>query len=145
MPVPYASGKRAWGLCDRCGFRTDLRKLKYEYVKQRVTGSLVCPSCWTKDHPQLMLGTFPINDPQALRNPRPDQPVVSRDIQWGWNPVGMPDTAVYGVMNNPMVSVGQVGNVSVVVGPSAEDFLLQEDGTYGFFLENASLGRIILE
>ena len=48
-----------------------------------------------------MLGTFPVDDPQALRNPRRDTTYItsglndegslsggSRDIQWGWSPVG---------------------------------------------------------
>lgn len=36
------------------------------------TGLLVCPECWDEDHPQNQLGRFPVDDPQALRNPRPD-------------------------------------------------------------------------
>lgn len=81
-------GKRALAECDICGCPCRLHRLKAMVVKQVVTNILACPDCWNKDHPQLMLGTVPINDPQALRNPRPDQPKVSREIQWGWNPVG---------------------------------------------------------
>jgi hypothetical protein len=35
----------------------------------------------------------PINDPQALRNPRPDTSEDEANILWGWDPVGNP--AVY--------------------------------------------------
>jgi len=62
---------------------------------------LVCKQCWEKDHPQLQLGMYPVDDPQAVRNPRPDRSYLtsgvaadgeigqgSRVYQWGWAPVG---------------------------------------------------------
>jgi hypothetical protein len=97
----FASGKIAIAECDRCGQRYKLKQLRTEIIKQRKYELLVCPECWDPDQPQLMLGTFPVDDPQALRNPRKDTTYVtsgvnvngnlsggSRDIQWGWNPVG---------------------------------------------------------
>jgi hypothetical protein len=97
----FAKGITAIAECDRCGQQYKLKKLKTEIIKQRQYQILVCPQCWDPDHPQLMLGTFPVDDPQALRNPRRDTTYVqagvntngyitggSRDIQWGWNPVG---------------------------------------------------------
>jgi len=97
----FASGKKAIAECDRCGQQFKLKQLKEEIIKQRKYQLLVCPECWDPDQPQLMLGTFPVDDPQALRNPRRDTTYVtsgvnvsgnlsggSRDIQWGWNPVG---------------------------------------------------------
>ena len=97
----YASGKIAIAECDRCGQQYQLKALKTEIIKQRKYQLLVCPECWDPDQPQLMLGTFPVDDPQALRNPRRDTTYVtsgvnsagnlsggSRDIQWGWAPVG---------------------------------------------------------
>ena len=97
----FASGKKAIAMCDRCGQQYLLKKLKTEVIKQRKYQLLVCHECWDPDQPQLMLGTFPVDDPQALRNPRKDTTYVtagvnsigsltggSRDIQWGWNPVG---------------------------------------------------------
>lgn len=112
MSSPYASGKKAIAECDRCGFRYKLKQLKKEVVKQKITGLLVCPECWTPDQPQLMLGTFPIYDPQALRNPRPDRPAESRDIQWGWNPVGMPTMFE---LPSTMAGIGAVGTVTVEI------------------------------
>lgn len=67
----YAQGKRAFGFCDRCQFRYDLGELRYQVVAQKVTKLRVCPGCLDVDHPQLMLGRVPINDPIALRDPRP--------------------------------------------------------------------------
>ena len=83
MGSQFASGKKAVAMCDRCGCKYLLKTLKYEVVKQKRTGLLVCTDCWDPDHPQLMLGTFPISDPQALRNPRVDTgAAASRDISW---------------------------------------------------------------
>lgn len=76
---------------------------------------LVCPECLDVDHPQLMLGSFPVYDPQALRNPRPDiNLVASRDIQWGWNPVGGGNYAVDGGTPDALAATGYVGTVTVV-------------------------------
>ena len=72
MPSKYASGKRAISECDRCGFRYPLKKLREIVIKTKNVNILVCPTCWEPDQPQLQLGMYPVNDPQALRNPRPD-------------------------------------------------------------------------
>lgn len=101
MGNAFASGSRAIAECDRCGFRFLLKQLKKETVDTKIQGLLVCPQCWSEDHPQLQLGRWPVEDPQALRDPRPDRSYAtsgllangnqgegSRNIQWGWNPVG---------------------------------------------------------
>lgn|SRR5210317_1316376 len=72
MAVRFASAKKALGVCDICGFTYRLRELKNLVVKSRDTNMKACPECWNPDQPQLMLGSFPVDDPQALRNPRPD-------------------------------------------------------------------------
>ncbi len=97
----FSSGKNSIAECDRCGFRFKLTSLRRETVKTKVREILVCSTCWDPDQPQLMLGMYPVDDPQAVRNPRPDRSYVasglladgnqgegSRNIQWGWNPVG---------------------------------------------------------
>jgi len=113
----FASGEKAIAICDVCGFRFKLRELRELIVKARKTNVMACPSCWDPDHPQLMLGTFPVDDPQALRNPRPDstQRIPSRDIQWGWNPVGGGRSFDAALTPNDLVAVGFVGTVTVVV------------------------------
>lgn len=68
----FASGKKAFGFCDVCGFREKLRNMKKVMVKRKDTGLLACPSCWDKDHPQNFLGEYPVDDPQGLRVTRPD-------------------------------------------------------------------------
>lgn len=88
MTVVYARGTKALGLCDRCAFRYRLNELKWEIVDRRKTGLRVCDACFDVDHPQLQLGRTPINDPQALREARPD-PNTDRSL-FGWDPVGNP-------------------------------------------------------
>lgn len=120
MATAFAAGRKALGICDRCGQEFKLSALRSETVKGRPVNNLVCRRCYDVDHPQLMLGTFPVDDPQALRNPRPDSSYEvsgvafpgSRDIQWGWSPVGGGD----GVLTpNTLVARGEVGTVTVVV------------------------------
>lgn len=127
MPNRFASGRIAIAECDRCGQQYKLKQLKTEIIKQRKYDLLVCPECWDPDQPQLMLGTFPIDDPQALRNPRRDTTYYtsgvladgslgggSRVFQWGWNPVGGASNFDAALTPNDLVAVGYVGTVTVV-------------------------------
>ena len=70
----FASSQRALGICDVCGFQYKLRELRNVFVKRRDTNIKACPECWDPDQPQLQLGEYPVDDPQAIRNPRPDSP-----------------------------------------------------------------------
>jgi hypothetical protein len=81
MSNRFASGKYSHGYCERCGFRVKLSELKSEAVRGRITGNLICPSCFDPDHPQNFQGMTPVDDPQALRNPSPDPALeASRQI-----------------------------------------------------------------
>jgi hypothetical protein len=124
----FAAGKRAIAECDRCGQRYLLKVLKREIIKTKNYELLVCPTCWDPDHPQLQLGMYPVDDPQGLRNPRPDRSYVtsgldvngylsggSRDIQWGWNPVGGARGIENGLTPNNLVLAVSVGTVTVTV------------------------------
>ena len=72
MATKYASGKWAIAECDRCGQRYKLKELRKLTIKTKLVSIKVCPECWEPDQPQLQLGMYPVDDPQALRNPRPD-------------------------------------------------------------------------
>ena len=72
MGTQYAVGKRALAICDRCGLTYKLKQLRKLTVNDALTNTKVCPECWEPDHPQNLLGKFPVVDPQALREPRPD-------------------------------------------------------------------------
>lgn len=69
----FAAGKYAFGYCDRTGFRYAKKDLVPQIENQRPTGLLVGKDVLDEDQPQLQLGKIRMDDPQALRNPRPDQ------------------------------------------------------------------------
>jgi len=122
----FASGKKAIAMCDRCGQRFKLKTLKEEIIKTKRYNLLVCEECWDPDQPQLQLGMYPVDDPQALRNPRTDTTYVtsgvlsdggigqgSRKIQWGWNPVGGSSGFDAPLTPNYLVAITSVGTVTV--------------------------------
>lgn len=114
MPGKFASKKRALGVCDICGQQYPLKKLKEVIVKQKKTNLLACPPCWDEDHPQLMLGMYPVYDAQAIENPRPDNKLVaSRNISWGWNPVGFSDPYNLYPTTDTLLGVTSIGTVTV--------------------------------
>ena len=137
MASKYSSGKFAIAQCDRCNFRYKLSQLKRLVIKTKNVDILVCQNCWEPDQPQLQLGMYPVNDPQAVRNPRPDVSyqvsgqnglqIVNNDtnaqdafgnpeggsrvFQWNWYPVG--GARDNGLTPNDLVSQGQVGTVTI--------------------------------
>ena len=139
MPSKYASGKYAIAECDRCAQRYMLKQLKKEVIKTKLYQIKVCPSCWDPDQPQLSLGLYPVNDPQAVREPRPDVSYQmsgnsglqivdtngnavdqfgypeggSRVFQWGWQPVGGASSFDTVLTPNYLIAVGQVGTVTI--------------------------------
>lgn len=123
MPSKFSSGKFAIAQCDVCGFRYKLSQLKRLVIKTKNVNILACPECWNPDHPQLQLGMYPVNDPQAVRDPRPDLGYYqsgpggdggSRVIQWGWNPVGFNNLLQLPIPDN-LLATGEVGSVTVVI------------------------------
>ena len=114
MPNKFAAGKKAIAECDRCGFQYKLKELKELTIKTKNVNILVCPTCWEPDQPQLQLGMYPVDDPQALRNPRPDNSYAqSRDIQWGWNPVGLDNQLSLTGLEDDLEADGAIGTVTV--------------------------------
>ena len=101
MPNQFASGKYAIAECDRCAQRYKLKELKTQTVKTKPYKIKVCPSCWDPDHPQLQLGMYPVNDPQAVREPRPDFAGYAQSRAW-----------IQPVFN--VVGSGFIGNVTVI-------------------------------
>lgn len=122
----FASGKNSIAECDRCGQRYKLKLLKQQVLKTKLYNLMVCPECWDPDQPQLQLGMYPVDDPQAVRNPRKDTTYVtsglnangnpsggSRDIQWGWNPVGGSRFFDDVLTPNALVCVTEIGTVTI--------------------------------
>jgi hypothetical protein len=134
----FASGKWAIAECDRCGFRYKLKELKKLVIKTKNINLLVCPTCFEPDQPQLQLGMYPVYE-----NPRNDKSYLqagltglqiftvdvntdevdafgtptggSRQIQWGWNPVGLNDPLQLSGLPNNLVANGEVGTVTVTI------------------------------
>lgn len=74
--MPFAIGKHAIALCDRCGFQVPYLSLKKEW-----NGSRVCKECFEKKHPQLE-PNGKRGDAESLRYPRPapdEDPVSAAD------------------------------------------------------------------
>ena len=140
MATKYSSGKHSIAECDRCGQRYKLKELKKLILKTKQISIKVCPECWEPDQPQLLLGMYPVNDPQAVREPRPDvsyqvsgntglqtgltnsnnvQDVGypldgSRQIEWGWNPVGGSRLFDIPLTPNTLTSSVIIGDVTIV-------------------------------
>ena len=140
MPSRFASGKYAIAQCDRCDGRYMLKELRTQTVKTKPYKIKVCKTCWDPDHPQLQLGMYPVNDPQAVREPRPDVSYLqsgttglqelltdstsqlgigfpsdgSRIIQWGWYPVGGSRANDAGLTPNNLAVPGVVNSVTVL-------------------------------
>tara|TARA_R110000824_G_scaffold506_1_gene3231 strand:+ start:928 stop:1266 length:339 start_codon:yes stop_codon:yes gene_type:complete len=104
----YASGKHAFGFCDRTGFRYKLKDLKHEYNAGVRTGLRVGKDVYDTDHPQNFLGRYKVSDPQALQDPRPTGAIAGRGI-FGFNPVGDGNLGETGTVSLQVtVSVGTV-------------------------------------
>lgn len=136
----FASGKNAIAECDRCAFRFPLKALRQLIIKTKNVNILVCEECWEPDQPQLQQGMYPVDDPQAIRNPRPDLSYLlsglsglqltngtgpgqnatgspeagSRIFQWGFAPVGGSRANDDGLTPNNLALGIQLGSVTVV-------------------------------
>ena len=134
MPSKYSSGKYSISECDRCGFRYKLKELRKLTIKTKQVSIKVCNNCWEPDQPQLSLGLYPVNDPQAVREPRPDVSYRqagytglqltlntdfgdpsggSRVFQWGWAPIGGASGNDAGLTPNALAPISVVGSVTI--------------------------------
>jgi hypothetical protein len=101
MSIPYASGRESLGNCDVCAQTVPYKELRRLIVNLKDTGLRVCADCWNADHPQYLVGKYPIFDPQALEHARPD--LLTERGLFGWDPV----------LGN--LAVAAVGTVKIVV------------------------------
>ena len=135
----FSSGRFSIAECDRCGQRYKLKELIKLVIKTKQVSIKVCQTCWEPDQPQLQLGMYPVDDPQAVREPRRDNSYVqsgysglqitantsttvlsdgtpsggSRVIQWGWNSVGGARANDLGLTPNYLVASTTVANVTI--------------------------------
>jgi hypothetical protein len=116
-----------------------LKQLRKLTIKTKQVSIKVCPECYDPDQPQLQIGMFPVFDPQAVREPRPDVSYQvsgqnglqivdnntndqdafgtpeggSRVFQWGWYPVGGSRANDNGLTPNALVSQGLINSVTI--------------------------------
>lgn len=123
MGTMFANGSNALVCCDVCGFQYKHRQLRYLVVRTVKTNVLACPECWSPDQPQLQQGMYPVFDPQAIREPRPDTTYLaaglningepsggSRVYSWGWAPVGGGSGQF---TPNPLIGQSAMGSVTI--------------------------------
>ena len=145
--MSYAKAKYAFGFCDKTGFKYPLKDLVPEYNNGVKTGFLVGRDVVDPDQPQNFLGRLKINDPQSLRNPRPDTSLIESRALYGFNPVG--NAAVFMTASVGRVSVttteveavtgvsatGAVGSVTVSVAATFDSTSITLDSTSQTFDE----------
>ena len=71
--MSYSSGKYAYGICDKTGFRYDLKDLVFEFRNGSKTGLRVGIDVVDPDHPQNFVGRVKLDDPQSVQDARPDR------------------------------------------------------------------------
>ena len=114
MANKFTSGKNSIADCDRCGFQFKLSQLRKLTIRTNNTEIKVCKECWEPDHPQNMQGMYPVDDPQAVQNPRPDKNLEQqRNYQYGWNPVGLNNGLALPDLEDDLKATGGVGTVTV--------------------------------
>ena len=116
--MSYAKAKYAFGFCDKTGFRYPLKDLVPEYNNGVKTGFLVGRDVVDPDQPQNFLGRVKINDPQSLRNPRPDTSLLESRELFGWNPVWNSAQYMVASVGKVTVSITETEPGDVIVNPT---------------------------
>ena len=116
--MSYAKAKYAFGFCDKTGFRYPLKDLVPEYNNGVKTGFLVGRDVVDPDQPQNFLGRVKINDPQSLRNPRPDTSLLESRELFGWNPVWNSAQYMVASVGKVTVSITEAEPGDVIVNPT---------------------------
>lgn len=119
MATRFASSKRAFAFCDLCAQRYPLKDLKKYYIMGKLINSKLCPECWSIDHPQNWVGIIGsqkvANDPQALREPRPDTNRNDSCSDFAFNPVATQQVTTY--LNNVRITAFTSVTPGVVIVP----------------------------
>lgn len=104
--MAYATGKKALGICDRCGFTYKLNELRYETENKVRNGLRVCYTCYDPDQPQLDVNLVSTIDPQTLYDARVDTGEASSRKLFGFDPV----------TGTGLVMHGSIGKVTITTG-----------------------------
>ena len=119
MATRFASYKRSFGFCDLCGQRYDLKVMKKIYIMGKLINTKRCTECWEIDHPQNFLPILAPpklnNDPQALREPRPDTNRNDSCSDFAFSPVATQQANIY--LNNVRITAFTSVTPGVVIVP----------------------------
>ena len=131
----FASGRHAYGISDRSGFRYKLLDMKKEW-----NGLLVGKDEFERKHPQLIPRKV-IPDAEALKDPRPVSKLEEeRNIQFGFNPVGFTDPL--NLITSRLTGISAIGSVSIsgaiTEGSSSEESSSEESSSEGSSSEESS-------
>lgn len=142
--IAYASGRYAWGECQKCG-------LRFKYLQLRSDGHWrhlrVCPDCYDPRHPQERL--LRVSDAVALWRPSPESrhaptiPVLAGETagttnSLSWTAVTSQDSRVAGYrLYRDEVQIADLEietdyTGAVLVDPRAYDDESLADGTYEY-------------
>ena len=102
----YTAGKKALGICDRCGFTYKLNELRYETENKVRNGLRVCYDCYDPDHPQLDVNSMSTIDPQSLYDARVDTGEADSRELFGFDPV----------TGTGLIMRGAIGKVTITTG-----------------------------
>ena len=119
-----ARGKYAFGFCDRTGFRYSLDQLVDEYQNGVKTGLKVGFDVVDPDHPQNFLGRVRVDDPQSLREPRPDRFIEEAEVTF-------PTVDLETVQKIPLPLMRAIaGNITVTDAVPVDPIEVQPTGVY---------------
>lgn len=110
-----AQGKKAYGFCDRSGFRYPLKDLVPQIENRRRNGMMVGRDMLDIDHEQLRLDEVNASEDISLKDPRPDRELTETRSLWAWDPVGGGVT-YFGSSTVGLDMSGVVGQVTVELG-----------------------------
>jgi len=102
----YAQGRKALGICDRCGFTYKLKDLRREVQNKTLNGLKVCSECFDPDQPQYDVNDISTIDPQALYDARVDTGEQASTTYFGFDPV----------TSTGIVMRGNIGKVTITTG-----------------------------
>jgi len=135
----FASGKHAFGLSDRSGFRYRMKDMRKEW-----NGLLVGKDEYEEKHPQLTPPRVP-TDPEAIRNARPDRTETAVPNMLPLNPFTITASSTTVSVNEPnhgrssddtvrFRDVTSIGNVlgSVIMSASGFTITKTDDNNYTF-------------
>lgn len=109
-----ATGKEAYGFCDRTGFRYPLKDLVPQIENGFPNGLLVGRDMVDIDHEQWRIGEIDTAENISLEDPRPDLSQVESRGLWAWDPVGGGVTE-FGSRTVGLDMKLSVGKVTVVI------------------------------